>query len=599
MLDYKDWHERINCTLEWRSKYWNGDAAWKRYMALYRGDHWRNSRYGDSVLGPDSDSPRTRITVNVTGATILLAKSFLFKKKPQFIIEPKLPEHYVSAVLQQATLNYEWKERNMQKQAKKAVLDSLVIGHGIIKTGFTYEPSTANNPKKDGQTEYREYIEKDTPYIERINPFMFLFDIETDTYDLENGSWCAQIFFRPYNDVVVDTNYDKGVLKAIKSNLLTPETFKMGLAMSVEEYARKENNQCALYEVWDKKYKKRYVFIKGIEEPVEEQDWPYEYLDGFPYEKLDFIPLINEPYGIGIPAFIEDQQYELNRVRTAMYDHRRRFNRKYLARKGAIDSIELDKFLNSETASAIWVESMDAIRPTDEATIPNDAYAVEATIKNDIQELTGVDQLVRGGQLPARTSAAEVNARVQFSNLKLDDRVDDVDSFIINIGRKTLQHIKENYSSEKIIKINGPAGEYWTKYSPTDIKAEFDIDMDTVSAPQIDPVADRQQAIQIFTLIMQNLQILLQQQVQINIGELFKWLLGKFDEKDISRFFPQAGVISGPIQTVTEGQTNTAQNLPQLNMPQQPPVMNAQQLRGQLNGNLSGGGPNNFIPGIQ
>lgn len=607
MISYEDWHKKIEDALEFRNQHWNGDKAWRRFIALFRGDQWRTSKYNQSYLEPDSESPRDRITVNVTGSTVLLAKSFLVSKKnPKFIIKPRrileafeVQQLAVNSLLQQETLNYEWHERNMDFQTKESVLDAVIIGHGITKTGFTRKKSTARSIKADGSIEYRDYISDEAPYLERVNPFRFLFDTEHENYrQLDSGSWCAEIIFRTRQDVLADDRFNQKIIKGIKSGIETPETVSLKPA-DINNYrggnAADFYNRDILYEVWDKKFQMFYIFMKGIEKPLYEEPWPYEYLDGFPYNKLDFIPVPNEHYGIGIPYFIEDQQLELNRVRTTMFDHRRRFNRKYLAIQGAIEPSELQKIITGETGAFAWVNQQNAVTPMMEGTIPKDSFNVEGVIKADINELSGVDKLARGGDLPSRTSAAEIQARQQYTNLKLDDRSLDVDNFYINNGRKVLQHIKANYSQDKVIQINGIKGQQWVKFTPEDIKGEFDIEMESVSAPPVDEIADRQQRIQIFQLLMQNMQIMSQAQIPINWTELFKWLLESFGEKDISKFF---GTPPVPIEGQQQ-QPNTALNLMQQGGLQQPNVINASDLRAGLQGGMAGNPATNPIPGVQ
>lgn len=608
--DYEKWHKTIDNALRQRDQYWNGDRAWKRFIALYRGDHWRTSKYNDSFLEPDSEFPRDRITVNVTISTILLAKSFLVNNHPKFIIEPRpildsseVQRAVVSSMLQQEVLNYEWKERNMHFQCKESVLDALVIGHGITKDGFTFKKDTAKNPKKSGDIEQKDFISDESPYVERINPFLFLFDTDHQNYrQLDAGNWVVEIFFRCRDDVLANDRYDDRVLNRIRSGTDSPETVNLGYKYnSTSTFGTETNidaNRDILYQIWDKKYRRVYTLIRGVEGALEDYEWPYDYLDGFPYTKLDFIPVPNEHYGLGIPYIIEDQQLELNRIRTTMFDHRRRFNRKYQVLENMVEQSEVNKLISGETGTIIMVKQQNAIQPVQEGKIPSDSFNVEGVIKSDINELSGVDKLARGGDLPSRTSAAEIEARKQFTNLKLDDRSEDVDVFYTNNGRKVLQHIKSNYRQDKVIKISGIKGQMWVEFSPDDIKGEFDISMETVSAPQVDEVADRQQAIQIFQLIMQNLQFIIQSGLQFNFQELFKWIFEKFGEKDISRFFAAGSPIAG-VQPEGQEQPNTALNTMQQQMPQMPQQMTASNLRSQLQGGMAGNLSTNPMPGIQ
>src|SRR5262249_49436051 len=149
-------------------------------------------------------------------------------------------------------------------------------------------------------------------------------------------------------------------------------------------------------------------------------NWPYEHLDGFPYVLAVYDEMNDEIYGEGLPFAMEDQQLELNRIRTAEFDHRRNFGRPRLAgNRNAIDELELAQ-LQSGTDEDAVVNGPDAITPIPYPSIPPDNYQVENVIKEDIRTLIGADQLTQGGNLPSRTSATEINTRSGYTGMKVD-----------------------------------------------------------------------------------------------------------------------------------------------------------------------------------
>lgn len=553
----KLWTDKVNRALNFRKRHWNGEDAWHRYIDLYRGNHW-SSRHSDTD-DISSDIVRERITVNVTGSTVLNVLPFLIRRKPQFICSPRQPEDVVAAQLQQQILNYVWREFDMQPQARKAILDSIVIGHGIIKTGFNLELDEAiKKVPQNGTIEYADYIKKEEPFIKRVSPFLFIFDPEAAENDLASARWCAEFFIKPIRDVVDNERYSESVRRKIRRGEVEVSTVRSLLklpndddTLTFEDDDDSDMDRLVLFELWDKRSGKYYVYAHGCYEPLLESDeWPYPYVEGFPYEMISFIPVIDEPFPMGLPAFIEDQQHELNRVRTREFQHGRRFNRKYTVIEGDVDESEIKKLQTGEDGTVVLVRQHEAIKPIEDANISSDQQLIEQVIKNDIRELTGSDELARGGALPSRTTATEVQTRSKLLGLKLEDRVEQVDTFINKVGRKILQHVKANYILEKVIKIAGPQGSFWMKYSAQDIQAETDIDVESTSAQQVDPMTDRQQAIQIMQILLNAAPILQQSQVPINWGELFKWVLTKFDGmKDVQRFFPLSGQPSQPLAT--------------------------------------------------
>lgn len=588
---YLMWLERIDQTLQWRRMLRNGDRNWTKAYNLYKGIHWRDKGNYD---GDSSDNPNDLITVNITLSNILNMVPFLIYKNPEFVCKPRKPEENTQAEIQQGMLNYEWTRSDAVVEVKTAVYDHVTIGHGILKTGYTLKLDEARL-KKAGNISYDEYIQEDSPFIRRICPYLFLFDPSAPQHNLSSGRWCCEIFFQQIGEVIHNTRYDASVRNKIRDGYYTVgskstkfgdasmylnESYDLELqgngSMLYDSGRLPEENLGIFYEVWDKKYNTYMVLADGVPEPLLEKPWPYTYMrNEFPFIKADYIPLMDEPYGVGIPYSIEDQQHELNRIRTREIQHGRRFNRKYEVLKN-VDKEEVDKLIAGADGTIVRVEAIDSIKPIADAPLTGDNQLIEALIKGDVQELTGADALIRGGQLPSRTTAGEVNTRTTLFRLKLDDRVDTVDRFILKSGRQFLKHIKGNLFREKVVKVLGAVGEYWRTVSPADIATEVDVSMDTVSAPKVDPVMDRQQRLQVFEIVSRMIPLLMQGMLQLDMNELFKWVLEAFGYKDTGRFFKQSLIPNAPLQEQKGNVLPFSNNLNQpgvsgLPNPDQPP----------------------------
>lgn len=551
---YETWLSRLRTTLAWRQGHWNGDKNWDRAYDMFRSMHWRDRDTGNPL--PSSDAVRDRITVNITGSSILNIVPFLMKSRAEFVLKPRTAEGVQSAKIQQELLNYEYLEKDMQSQIKKSVYDGVIIGHGVVKTGFVLELNEGAT-RSDGAINYKDYIKKQAPFIQRINPKLFLMDPNASEQNLETARWCAEIFFVPLPDLMADDTYSASVRNKIKSGEYTPMTRdSMKWGRDSEEILRMgdapdanlpDTDLVIMYEVWDKKFNKYYIYAENVPEPLKEKAWPYPYLDGFPYIKFDYIPVPNEPYGVGIPFWIEDQQFELNRVRTSLFEHRRRFNRKYEVLKN-VDESEKIKLVEGEDGTLINVDQMGSIAPIPDAAISSDLQLTEGIIRQDIQELTGADALIRGGALPSRTTAGEVSTRANLFRLKLDDRAEAVDKFVLTIGTQVLQHIKANYVKPDVVRVVGAAGFFWMPFSNEDIQADVDVSMESIAAPEIDPLMDRQQAMEVLQVVGQWLPLIQAGLVQVDLNQLFKWAMEKLGIKDSGRFFAASLIPQPPLQ---------------------------------------------------
>lgn len=581
---YSLWHSRVEQTLEWRmNSYWNGDKNWDNAYRMYKGKHWMDQDVND----PTSDSPRDLITVNITGSTIQNIGPFLMNSQAAFVLKPRKPESNVSAMIQQSVLNYEWTQRGMQQQVRKAVDDFMIIGHGVVKTGFILELDEAIKAA-DGEIVYEDYITEEAPYAKRINPHNFIFDPTASENNLDTARWCAEIFFVPTPDILANSSYNQKVINEIKDRKYSIQTkvslYGTGSEINTADNYLSTRNPDAdlgvLYEIWDKKYKKYYVFAKGVPSPLIEKDWPYDYLKGFPYKMITFIPINDEPYGIGLPMMIQDQQYELNRKRTSLFNHTRRFNRKYQVLAGLSPEAKLS-LETGEDGTIVEVDVMDSIKPINDAPLPPDVYQQEAIIKEDVRQLTGADALIQGGNLPSRTTAGEVNARSNLFRAKLDDRINAVDTFIVEIAKQVLAHVKANYLTDRITKIVGQTGEHWVKFTVADIQDQVDVTMESIAAPKTDPLLDRQQALQILQISQGLLPLIQAGALKINLNELFKWVLEKFDIKDAGRFFADSLVVNFPLQEQSSQQPQLQAGSPEQFQPNSTEVSSVQDLQKQ------------------
>lgn len=547
------WLSRIAKTHRLRLERRNGEKDWRRYYLWFEGEMWMER--GDVLHQLTSDNARQTATVNSTGSIALSFMPFLINGQIKFHLQARKQSDVVSADIQQGLLNYEWGERDMTRQVKKIVSDVVIIGHGIGKSGYTVEVDEGRK-KSDGEIVYADYIKKDAPYIERVDPLAFLFDLSAKDGSLHTARWCAEQHFVPYNDVMANSSYDQEVLQMIHTGAYT-----LGMRAGFEGVGSNdpiwskqltrdvpEDHLCALWEIWDKKYKKRYIYAEGVPWPLLEESWPYDYLDNFPYVKIDFIPVPNEPYGMGIMRQAEDQQMQLNRIRTGQFLHIRSHNRKFQALAGAVEPDEMTKFTDGPDGTVVTVNQPDAIKPIQDAPMSQDFQIIEGRIQADIEQTTGADALLQGRQLPSRTTAGEVSTRTNILRLKAEDRVEAIEHGVEDLANQVLHHLKKHRTLDDVVRIVGKQGVFWKEYTSDEIQADVDVSVEYFAAPKYDPAVDRQQRLQILQIASQAMPVLQQTGgPQVDFGQLLAWVLESFDQRDIGRFLQAAAAPRPPL----------------------------------------------------
>jgi hypothetical protein len=552
---YRAAHSRVDAAMKWRMDRRVGDKMWYRADKLYRGDHWTDN---DDSMDLSSDNPRERITVNLTGSMIDDYAPFLVRRNPKFILHPKPKKADLDSVnlllekskLNSYLLNYAWEEYAVQSTYKAVVDDGLIYGYGVAKTGWALELAEAVNPKRHGKIEMDSLYRVNQPFARRIDPFKFFFDPSAPDRTLRTARWVAEIIFMPLSDVVSNKMFSKEIRNKIAAGSETPTTVPSFLAKGdadqewkklLEEEAR-GNTLVVLWEYWDKKFEKYYVFADGIEKPLIEEDTnKFPYLDGFfPYVDWKFVNRAGEPYGTGgIPAKVEDQQREKNRVRTTEYNHRRKYAAtKFGIIQNQVDESELHKLTSDQDEVFFTKGPVDqVIRAFNPPPISSDNYRVDQTIDEDMRRLLGLDALHSGGNLPSRTSAREIDARTSLMGTKLQGRVEAVDKFALDLAGQLWKHMQHNLTSDQVVRIAGDEGQLlWESIPVEDIKGDFDFEVVSSSKEDPDPVQERQQRTQLLQILFQNAPMLAEQGMMLDAASVLKWAMEPYERPETEGF---------------------------------------------------------------
>lgn len=558
----------------------------KKAIRMYKGDHW--SQMGDdSLRGDYADNPNDLITVNVTRSNVKSLLPFLLNKTPKWMPQPTSAEWVENAKILGGVMDYHWREFKMQKSARKSVLWGIVTGKGIMKTGYTYdlEEIEGKNPDKDGVIEYSVKIREEFAWIKPVDRLKFIWDLDAEDGTLDTARWCAEIFFKNPADVMANQAYWKaapGTMQKIKDGMYTPETIASNLDLAwnddneLKDAYRNSGDfqpqrKWVLFEIWDKKFKKRMVYIDGVPEPV--MDQPHEcfkYLDGFPYAVYDFSEDIDDPFGVGLPYDMRQQQFELDRMRTLGIQHVRRFNRRYEVVKSMLtDDEQLEGLMHGPDGTIITVKAKGAVNPIQDAPLANDKYRQEELIKDDIREMTGVDSTIKNAPLPARTSATEVQSRVGIANAKIDFLTEQIDAFFNEIGTQLMQHIQYNMETPMMVEIMGEKGKEYVEATKDKIKGEFYCYVESTAKPKIDPETKKQA----FTSLVQAIVVPLAQTGMISSPNFNKILEKLFEMNDLEYEYQE---ITAP-QPVTNPQTGQVEDTlpPQISPQQQTAQVNA------------------------
>ena len=238
---------KVEASKKWRQNE-QYDNLWTRLINLYRGKHYRGNVAGDRLL------------VNISFSTINTLAPAVSIGRPKILVNPRRPEDGDKAILTEAIINYWWQHYGCQPEFQRAVKDSLIIGHGWIKTGYrfveekklddiedTADEAAENIPT--GQVESVMVIREDRPFLERVDPFdMF---VDPDATCMSDIRWIAQRSRRPLKDVQNDQRYDYAARKEVSASSYSKWGNTNSGAANVNYTYSDDEAYCDVYEYYD------------------------------------------------------------------------------------------------------------------------------------------------------------------------------------------------------------------------------------------------------------------------------------------------------------------------------------------------------------
>lgn len=414
----------------------------------------------------------------------------VYFRAPRVTITAKRPEFVWHARVVEAIDNWLIGELMLKETLKNGSLDAYLMGTSPIKIGydseFGYIPDLALDEnsgtatefgRKDGsRIEYRTNVKSGMPWALNCNPEDII--VPPGYRTASSLPWIAHRVYRPLEDVKQDQKYrNTSELSGTKRENL--------IKQSNRAFGRGEGDEtvyCELYEIRDTKTGEIIVISEGTT-LLRDKDWVA--IDGLPYEFITFNPDPDFFWGIPDVKIIENQQLELNEIKTQEKKHRQLALIKFLYKKGALTKEQLNHFLSGEVGPAVEISddnimsAMQILQPH----VPPDFGILEKRIDENMRQSLGFSANQMGDFSPYHgKTAAESMIVNQANELRGNERKDIVGDVLVNIVRKWNQLIFKYWTSEKVIQIVGPSGQqYWVEYTGDQLTGEYLMTMDPES----------------------------------------------------------------------------------------------------------------------
>jgi hypothetical protein len=509
--------ERIEMTHKWRTDE-GYDSKWHRMIDLYRGKTY----FGESN-GED------RISVNLAFSTINVIAPSVAVNHPKITVTANKEGDEDRAVFVEAVINYLWRHHDYRKPFRRAVKDFLILGHGWLKVGWRFveqeRPVTGieldtqlaesalevaefaySNPGMAGELPSDDDIVASVPsttleivedqaFVERISPFDILVDPEATC--LEDAKWVVQRIVRPLSDVKKDKRFKAGVRRSI--------TADAGVRYRWENDTERERysdlvDRVSLYEYYDIENGTLSVCASSGDDYLLDPT-PMPYAFGHPFVMLRNYDVPDTFYPMGDLESVESLQEELNKTRTQMVNHRKRYARKYLYHERSFGP-DGREALESDTDGR-FVPVVDENRNLGDVVVPlpqvplaPEMYNHSQIIEADINTVSGVSEYARGQMPETRRTATEASIIADAGNARASDKLATVELIVSTVARMVMQLTQQYMTDAQMVRVTGKDDQqHFVAYERDDIVGEFDFTVEGGSTQPLNETARRQQAI--------------------------------------------------------------------------------------------------------
>jgi hypothetical protein len=224
--------------------------------------------------------------------------------------------------------------------------------------------------------------------------------------------------------------------------------------------------QALVYEVWDKEEKCVYWISKSMNKILDKREDPLQLEEFFPCPEPMFSTLTNETL-VPVPDYTlyQDQANELDTLADRI--------------KGLVDALKVRGFYDAANSDlgrlftegdnntlipvknyAAFAEkggmngSVEFVDLNPIASALNTAYTAMGQVKQQIYEITGISDILRGSSVATETATAQ-QIKGQYATLRLKTYQDEVARFASQILRIKAQIICQHFQPETIMKIGG------------------------------------------------------------------------------------------------------------------------------------------------
>jgi len=532
-----------------------------------------SGRFGDKNEFEDID----RVDVNMAWANLMAIMPTLYWRNPRVIARPKRPQDVEKAPVLEAAVQHALSKMGTQRVIQRLIIDAHCMAFGLVKLGYrtrdvqvavkinrqsgemTVVDETEEIELSEFDVEQRTLAVGERPVLKRVSLLSAWLDPLCG--DFADSEWVCEEVIRDVAEVKKDPKYKNtskltatGPINDLFATSQAPSrsapeiTQEQGpYASGLTSLARVKDNQIVLWEFWHKTEDRLYVVAPHQNVMLRDDDNPSPF---FPFAALQLgVPVPDTPYPIPPNSVWKPQQKELNKIRTYTLDHIKREIPKHII-DGSRVPPQMQADLREGVQQVIFSEGspegMVASLPANP--VSPDTWRCEATVKTDVQQITGIADFQRAAAAPEGTTATEVRAIANSTAARIDYQRYQVSEIARWIATGVHKLLRIYWDREEWIKVTGIAW-HFQKLDAQALDGEYEIDIDVGTQLPPDKALEKKNALDQFSILAP---IAVQRPDLLKFDELVRYLMEKLEVPNPERFLVSDDVNRPPADPADE-----------------------------------------------
>jgi hypothetical protein len=414
---------------------------------------------------------------------------------------------------------------NLKPKAKRCVVTTLLTNRSWIKIGWTPKTESSEQALSDlaklskdlekakdskqiimieGQIQALEesidILQPSGPYAKVKSPFDILVDPNSKEIDLSDANWVIESDMLP-TEFILARYATKGKGTDYKSIYQPTHVMKASLdgedgVENAENYSIFSNDKeetaksfgfndqesfdkaklTKVYFIWDKVTRRVMLFNSNDWTwPIWVWDDPLQLDTFFPYYPLTFFESPNGPLTKGEVSYYLDQQDAINEVTDEMRRARKWARRNIFFNKNVISQEEAAAVLNGDDGTARGLNISPEMKISDViGSVPPPSVQFDKLFDKEnyyraVDRISSVSTVMRGEQFKTNTNTNAVQANVGASNMRVDEKADQIEDWIGQIYWGIAQLCLMNMPKETVVNLIGEEAGEWENMSSEEI----------------------------------------------------------------------------------------------------------------------------------